>query len=158
MNTTKMVAMSEIISSAAIVITLIILIFEVRSNTEETRAATLTNIAGRTQQFTIAHMTNPQVEQVWNQMSSGGDLDDADSGLVGSLIIAALKVAEESYIAYKDGRLDEEIWDTRATLALAALSSGRAREIWMNEMRNRGTFIKEFAEWLDTALLEKYGE
>ena len=143
MNTSKLAEVSEIVSSAAIIITLIALIFEIRANTDETRAATLTNIASRTQAFTIAHMTNPQVEK---------DLSNADSGLVRSLMIASLKVAEESYIAYRDGRLDEDIWETRATLALAAMRSAQAREMWMAGLRYNGTFIREFDEWLDAAL------
>jgi hypothetical protein len=158
MKITKMVEISEIISSAAIVISLVVLIFEIRANTEETRAATLTNIAGRTQAFTIAHMTNPQVEKVWNQLTFGEVASDADTGLVRSLIIAALKVAEESYIAYRDGRLEGEVWETRATLALAAMKSDRARELWKSGLRYNGTFIREFDEWLDAALTERHGE
>lgn len=158
MNTSKMAEISEVISSIAIVITLIVLIFEIRSNTEEVRAATIADIAGRTQGFTIAHMTNPEVEQVWNHMVAGNDLSDSERGISSSLLIAALKVAEESYIAYRDGRLDEEIWQTRATLAITAMNSEQVRNTWINGMRNRGVYIKDFEEWLYAALIDKHGE
>ena len=88
MNTTKMAELSEVISSIAIIITLIFLVFEIRSNTDEVRENTLANIAGRTQEFTNAHMTNPQVDRVWNQMLSSQDLSTSDSELARSFVLA----------------------------------------------------------------------
>jgi hypothetical protein len=158
MNTSKIADLSEILSSIAVVVTLVVLILEVRSNTDEVRASTMATIAGRTQQFNIAHMTHPEVELVWGKMTQEGDLSAAEIETVTSLVIGALKIAEESYIAYINGRLDEEVWLTRARLALAAMRHEQSREIWSSFLRYHNSFVPVFVEWLDAALIENYDE
>ena len=158
MNTSKLADLSEILSSIAVVITLVVLILEVRNNTDEVRASTMTTIAGRTQEFTIAHMTHPEVERVWGKMTNGGDISADESQSANSLIVGALKIAEESYIAYRNGRLDEDVWLTRATLARAAMRHEQSRELWTSYMRINNVFVPEFVEWLDAMLIENYDE
>ena len=76
---------------------------------------------------------------------------------ISGYVITVLKLAEESFVAYRDQRLDEEIWLTRADFALNTLSRKQARENW-ESMRPNGVFVQGFIDWFDAALAERYGE
>ncbi len=134
---------AEIIGSVAIVVTLIVLIFEMRGNTDEMRAATLANLAARTQAFPLAVATNPQVANLWARIEAGEELSPSDEAQIKGVVVIALKLEEKSFIARRDGRLDEEVWRTRAAFALLVLRHQSLRDYW-KQMRLNGAFIPAF--------------
>jgi len=152
-----MAVMAEIIGAVAIVVTLVILIFEVRGNTEELRAATLSNIAERTQEVNLLKVRNLQFAEVMTRLEAGDELSPAESYQVIDYLLSVLKVAEESFISYKAGSLDEDIWLTRASAALAHLQDDRSRAMYIS-IRDRGSLTAEFTNWLDVASIERNGE
>ena len=147
----------EIVGSFAIVLTLVILIFEVRGNTGEIRAATLANIAVRTQEFALLNARSRQLAELYAKLDEGEELNSADLVQLGSVTIGALKLAEESFIAESDGRLDLDIWETRAAFVIAALNHKVLRDHYVG-FRETAVLVPEFTDWLDLALLEAYGE
>ena len=132
MKLEKWALIAEIVSGFAIVLTLIVLIVETRGNTDELRAATLANIAARTQAFPLAVMTNPEFADVFTRLNTGADLSATDRTHIVGMVITATKIAEESFLAFRDGRLDEEIWLTRLAFAVNVVQSELARSIWRN--------------------------
>ncbi len=157
MKLEKWALIAEIIGSFAIVVTLIILIFEIRGNTGEIRAATQANIAARTQAIPLALMTNPQWADVFDRRIAGEELSSAEETQYFAYSVAVLKLAEEAFLVYRDGRLDEEIWQTRANFALNFFSFEQDREVWEIN-RGSGNYVPGFVEWFDAALVERYGE
>ena len=157
MKLEKLALVAEIIGSVAIVITLVILILEVRGNTSELRAATLANIAARTQEFALLSARSRQLTEVQEKRNAGELLDPSDLNQLSSILIGALKLAEESFIAEREGRLDQEIWETRAAFMLGQLSHEVAREQYAL-FRDGGVLIEDFTAWLDLELAERYGE
>ncbi len=157
MKLEKYALIAEIIGGFAIVVTLIILVFEMRGNTEEIRAATLANIAARTQEFALLSIRNPHMADIEYRLSTGAELSPTEIELVGGVVIALLKLGEESFIAYRDGRLEEEIWGTRGAVVLNLLDDELERDLYV-EFREGGVLIKGFTDWLDAELIERYGE
>ena len=68
--------MAEITGAVAIIVTLVILIFEVRVNTGEVRAATLSSIAGRTQEVNLLKVRNLQFAEESFISNRDGRLDE----------------------------------------------------------------------------------
>ncbi len=157
MKLEKWALIGEIVGSFAIVVTLVILIFEVRGNTGEIRAATLADIARRTQEFALLNARSRQLAELYAKFDEGEELSSADLMQLGSVTIGALKLAEESFIAERDGRLDPEIWETRAAFVIAQLNRKVLRDQYVS-FRESAVLVPEFTDWLDLALREAYGE
>ena len=157
MKLEKWALMAEITGAVAIVVTLVILIFEVRGNTGEVRAATLSSIAGRTQEVNLLKVRSLQFAEVMARLDAGDELSPAESAQVIDYLLAVLKVAEESFISNRDGRLDEDVWLTRGTAALLHIHEERSKAMYL-VIRDRGSLTTEFTDWFDAAFIEMYGE
>ena len=68
-----------------------------------------------------------------------------------------MKLAEESFIAYRQGNLDQEIWLTRVEVALDNLANDRERARWAVR-RETGWYIQDFVDYVDAELSLRYGE
>ena len=150
-------SIAEIIASVAVVVTLVVLISEVRGNTDEIRAAALTNLADRNQALMLTVLSSPHLADVYSQQVQGEELSIADELLLSQYFAATVKAAEESFIAYRDGRLDEEIWRTRAKLVLDMVASVHSRDLW-EDRRDTGWYVQDFVDWFDAELAEAYDE
>ena len=150
-------SIAEIISSIAVVVTLVFLIIEIRGNTDEIRAATLTNALGRNQDLILTLAANSELAEINTRVLQGEELSTAEAIRYGQYFAAYLRATEESFIAYRDGRLEEEIWLTRAQVLLDIFDYGDTRRMW-SERRGSGWYIEDFARWLDTELAAKYGQ
>lgn len=73
-------------------------------------------------------------------------IDAADS-----LSNAQLRLAEEAYLLFRDGQLEEDYWLTRAALALGTLNSPELRRNY-EMVKEAGWFTSEFVEWVDARL------
>ncbi len=148
---------AEIVGAFAIVVTLVMLIFEIRGNTEELRAAALTNLADRNQALMLTVLTSPQLVEAGSREIQGEELNAAQRLLLDQYFAATLKAHEESFIAYRAGRLEEEVWQTRANLLVGMLSNERQLRRWVGR-RDSGWYVQDFVDWLDRALEESGGE
>lgn len=157
MKLEKWALIAEIVSGFAIVLTLIVLIVETRGNTDELRAATLANIAARTQVFPLALMTNPEVADVFTRLNSGADVSATDRSQIVGMVFTATKIAEESFLAFRDGRLEEEIWLTRLAFAVTVVQREPARSIWRNVADN-GAFVEGFVQAFNRELSKRDAE
>ena len=158
MKLEKWALIAEIISGAAIVITLIFLILEVRAGTQATLAANRQSLAGRTEAFLLTAAASPEISRVRAKVANRAELTDEEYYHFSAYTAAALRLAEEAYLQYQDGQLDEEYWLTRGqNLVNTRLESAVAREMW-SEWKERGNITQEFSDWLDHAVEERYGQ
>jgi hypothetical protein len=156
MKLEKWSMIAEIVASSAIVITLAILIVEVRANTSELQAATQDSIAARTQEIALAPVMNPQWAEVLAKFNAGEELTNAERAQVLGEYISLVRLAHDSFIAYRDGRLDDEIWQTRAAFLVNLMGNPQRRAMWGSGRPE--LFVDDFVVWLDAELLERYGE
>jgi hypothetical protein len=141
----------------AVVVSLVVLIAEIRGNTDEVRAATLTNLAGRTQTMIMANLSNTVWQEATIKEAQGEDLSLLEERLLDQALGLRMKYAEESFMAFRDGRLDEEVWQTRANQLLGTLISENDRRRW-SLRRGRGTYVQDFVDWVDSELSKRHGE
>ena len=144
-------SLAEIISGVAVVVSLVVLIAEIRGNTDEVRAATLTNLAGRTQTMIMENLSNTAWQEAIIKEAQGEDLSLLEERLLDQALGLRMKYAEESFMAFRDGRLDEEVWQTRANQLLGTLVSENDRRRW-SRRRGRGTYVQDFVDWVDSEL------
>ena len=152
MKLEKWAQIAEITGSVAIVVTLIVLVVELRGNTAALQAANLQSLASRTQDLSLLTATTPELAAVQAKFLEQSVEDTRDK----SYLVTALKIAEEAYLQYQAGLLDDEFWQTRANLALTHLQTERAREMY-SQLKEIGVFASDFSTWLDEAQRERYG-
>ena len=155
MKLEKLALISEIVGSVAIVVTLLVLVFEVRGNSEELRYIAQSDVAARTQALILTTVSNPQLQEAYDDAVAGETLTPTQASLVNNYLVARLKLTEESFLAFTSGRLDEEIWQTRAAFALNTLQNKWAEDRWNTRIRTNGIFTPSFVDWVDAALLER---
>jgi len=138
------------VGSVAVIATLAILIVQIAENTDAIRAANRQSVAARSQDWTLHVLSNPDslaISAALLNTSVEYRREDA-------LVFTILKLAEESFLQYRDGFLEEEYWQTRAAFALINLQTESARAHYREQMK-RGVFVNDFTAWIDQALLQQ---
>ena len=157
MKLDKWAQVAEIVGSAAIVVTLLILIFEVRGNTQAIQVSNRQSIATRAQEMALTLARQPEIREALVEVSGGNTAVYSETlGLATAFLDADLKIAEESYLLYLEGQLSEEYWRTRAAIALDLLQAPELRSAY-ERTRDIGFYQPQFTDWLDQELTERYG-
>jgi len=90
MNLEKTAAIGEIINSVAIVVTLIILVVEVRGNTAAIQAQTIQTAAALDQEFLVTVGADPVTAQTWATYLSAPDTLSEAQNLQGAFLFASV--------------------------------------------------------------------
>ncbi len=150
-------SIAEIVSSVAVIVTLVVLILEIRGNTQEIRAAAITNLSGRTQSLITGAMANPALVEANVREAQGEELSPSDEYLLNQALALRMKYTEESFLAYRAGRLNEDLWLTRANLLLDYLENENNRRRWAAR-QGRGWYVQSFVDWLNSEISNRYSE
>lgn len=157
MKLEKWALIAEIVSGVAVVATLIFLIIEIRGNSDAIRADMQINVSGRTIQHINDSISNPALLEAISREVRGEELSVAQEYVLSQSFGARMKLAEESFLVYRDGNLDEEVWLTRAEIALFNLANEHNRRRWADR-RESGWYVQDFVRYIDFELSERYGE
>ena len=128
MNLEKTAAIGEIVSSIAIVVTLVILVVEVRGNTAAIRA--------QTAQATFLASTESFYYPEGNAALAKAELDGVEAltpeerAHANALIAAIFNSFNNNYYQYRQGNLDEEIHAAYQNRLRALLSTPIVRSQW----------------------------
>lgn len=150
-------SLAEIVSAIAVVVTLIFLIIEIRGNSEAIRADMQINVSGRTISLIQANIANSTVLEAMARESQGEELSFIQDHVLNQAFGARMKLAEESFIVFRDGNLDEDVWLTRAELALDVLANEHDRRRW-EARRESGWYVQGFVDFMDSELARRYGQ
>jgi hypothetical protein len=148
---------AEIVSGVAVVATLIFLIIEIRGNSDAIRADMQITVSGRTITLITDAISNSALIEAMSREAQGEDLSFSQEYLLSQSFGLRMKLAEESFLIFRDGNLDEEVWITRAELALSVLANERNRRRWMDR-RGSGWYVQDFVDYVDSELAERYGQ
>ncbi len=89
--------------------------------------------------------------------SRGEDLSPLDELLLSRSHAVNLKLAEEAFIAFRQGNLEEEVWQTRLEFVLDRLASEHERARWATR-RESGWYVQGFVDYIDAELAKRYDE
>ena len=124
MDRSKLADLSEIVSSIAILITLIYLTVEIRQNTSALNAQSRQAVLEAAQTELFMLMENPDVTL---SMTKDGPLSEREQIRLDNFYTAAIRGREFSWLQYRDGSIDEDQWATELAVLISILDSQRSR-------------------------------
>ncbi len=149
-------SIAEIVGAAAVVASLLYVGYEIHRNTRVSLASNRQAIAARAQELALYSAETNIYQLLFDPSHDDMDLTESEQNHLTAYIGALLRTTEEAYLLYIDGMLEEEYWETRAGVMLAALRSPKARQIYF-DTRDIGFYTSDFVAWANNALEEKYG-
>jgi hypothetical protein len=141
---------AEIVGGAAIVISLIFVGFQIRSNTEASKAATLQQISAGEIQLLAMMADDPDKARVVTQTMFDPESLAEDEAMQGFyLFMANIRNLENLYLQYESGFLSEEAWSAKSSLLNLAVNSPGFGMLLENQEQNAlsGPFV-EYAKSL----------
>ena len=144
-------SLAEVMGAAAVVVSLIYVGIQVRDNTEAVRAANRQEMVGRAHYATISVATTPELAASLAKSVSNQELAKAEQEQYGFFVRAMLYDVQESFLLYKEERLDEGYWMTRDSVFKAYMQQQFAREIYIRD-KSLGLLHRDFVLWADTVL------
>jgi len=157
MKLEKWALIGDLVGGIAIVISLVVLIVEVRSNTDAIHDSNRQSIAMRAQELALILLENPDINDGVSAAIEGRDIPEEVFGEVVSFASAGLRVAEEAFLLREEGKLDERYWEQRANVTLSLYRNESLRANF-REYRARAFYIEEFSDWFNAAMIERYGD
>ncbi len=147
MNWTKASAVAEILSSVAILITLVYLVVEIQQNAEATQADTRQAILDSDQQYLELFIDSPELSALMVQP----DLSDEERIRLSFVLLTFVRMRESNWLQYENGTLDDVTWQAHRLVLLSQLSAPQSRAWWQNFGVER-TFDSEFISLVDELL------
>jgi len=140
MNWADLSALSEILGSVAIVITLIYLSIQTRQNADATKANTRQEVLAADQLLLLNFVTDPELELLRYKP----DLTDEEKARLGWVFITFVRMRENNWLQYKNGVLDRDTWESYRASIVAMLGSCRGKAWWQNYVVNPGIWDTQF--------------
>jgi hypothetical protein len=140
---------AEVVGAVAVVLSLLYVGYQVKQNTSEVRATNRQQLVGRAHTATQNMAGNPQLADVLTRAFNGSELTDSEATQFSYIVRGVLYDVQEAYLLYREGRLDQEYWDTRAALFSVYLRQDTARALYRRD-RDLGLLHADFARWADS--------
>jgi len=147
MKLEKWALIAEIVSGAAIVVTLLFLVLGIRDNTEVLRATAYANLQNGLNEFQIAQMSDPELSRGFGQFINGdaADLSDLDQGRLGIGLAILFRNLETAYFMNKYELLGESEWERFED----SICRNRGRlQRYLGDDLIRGTMSSEFMGYI----------
>jgi hypothetical protein len=146
----RLSSIAELISSVAIVITLIYLSIQTHQNTQATLAASRDAVIESDMRIVDQMVADPTIEQ---SFTKPGRLTDLESMKLEAYLIGFARTREHQWIQYSNDLLDEQTWRSFMSGLVIILSYPRTRP-WWDYARAAGYFDEGFMDHVDALLDE----
>ena len=131
MNTSKLANISEIVSSIAIVLTLIYLTIELNQNTRVTIAAASQETTKQSLDFFSLGIDNEILARALHKQSTGEELGGLEQHQIWRQQYFNFRVFENAYLQYHRGFYDETEWDRYRRIITRRLTKDPiAKQMW----------------------------
>jgi hypothetical protein len=155
MSITELGALGEFISSIAVVVSIVYLSIQIRSNTRTARASATFDGLHSWAEFNS--QATFQSEE-WHELllramdpdAQEDDFTDPEWSRVSIGFRAILQKLEGQYYLYRYGLMEVDIWEKRSRVARGMINTPLLRSWWNNE-RVMATFSDAFVEAVDAA-------
>lgn len=144
MDRSKLADLSEILSSIAIVVTLVYLAIEIRQNTNALYAQSRQSVLSAAQAELFVTVEHPELLL---DVVQEEPLTPAAQIRIGAWLAAAMRAREFSWLQYRDGTIDEVQWQTEVLIIRWLLGTPRTRDWWQNT--GRFNTNPDFVEFVD---------
>jgi len=148
-NWTKWSSIAEIISSIAILVTLIYLAIQTEQNTEAILANTNDTIIETDLNILNMLVANPEISLSMVKT----EITEQEKGALTNWVVVLLRTREHQWFQYKNGVLDQKVWESYLSGIGLNLSYPRTRRIW-ESLYSLNAFDNEFSEVVNDYLSE----
>lgn len=154
-NWSKWSAIAEIISSIAILVTLIYLSIQTTQNIEASLASTRQTMITTDLEVLRAAMDNPSI---FIKMSTNQELTPEDERRLQTWLVMLVRTREYQWLQYKNGLLDKQSWEAYLSGLRGNLSYQLSRSWWNNSAYNFDhEFVDEVNKFLaDVPIIQNY--
>ena len=151
------------IKKYGVVFTLVVLVYQVHMNTEALLSGNRQSLSQRVEELLLSQANTPEFSEIHLKATGRCDppilyrtcsLTEDERVRYVFYFSAAIRIAEEAYLQYHDGQLEEEYWQTRANNLLYRMRAPVLRKAWM-DWRGRKMFTDGFSSWLNNELCQK---
>ena len=154
MNWEAIGAIGEIVGAAAVVISLVYLALQIRTQNRETRVASAHEIFEAFRSIALPFQ-NPDhaalISKSWND--GYNNLSEPERLQVLSIIIPMLRVWEEAYYQHRSVRLEESIWSSISAQFIDMMAVSTMQDVWA---LRRHIFSEEFQRYVDSINIGEY--
>ena len=147
MDRSKLADLSEIVSSIAIVVTLIYLVVEIRQNTNALNSQSRQAVMEAAKNELFALIENPDLTI---SMIKTEPLTSEEQIRLDSYYAATLRNREFSWLQFQDGTVDELQWETELSVLSSIFDTSRSRDWW--DKIGRHVFGPQFVSYVDEIL------
>ena len=144
MKLEKLSSLIEALSSIAVVITLIVLIVEIRQNTEALNAQSRQSVLTSAQTQLLLAASQPDIV---TSISKPGALTHEENVRLDVWLTASMRGREYAWLQYQNGLIDQSQWNTEMAVTRIVLSAPRTR-LWWAKL-GRSYVSKEYAAFVD---------
>jgi hypothetical protein len=148
MNWTMLSAIGDILSSAAVLVTLIYLAMQTRQSANATQSNTRQAILAADQQLLQLIVDNPDLYLVRFKPK----LTDEEKVRLGAYLVTFVRMRENNWLQYQNGVLDEATWGSYRKSIVPFLGAPKTRTWWQNYARETSAFDPAFIALVDELL------
>jgi len=128
MNASKLADISEIVSSIAIVITLVFLTLQMQQNTQAIEATSRQGALGSDTNFLVQAVNNPETILAWSKP----ELTDKEAIKLNESLILFFRNRENDFAQYQRGVMDGSTWNRYTSSIRSLFAFERVRNWWSN--------------------------
>jgi hypothetical protein len=145
MNWDALGAIGEIVGAGAVVLSLVYLSVQIRTQNKETRLIAMHEIATEFR-TTVGVFQNTAISDIFIRANEDyNQLTDSEAVSLISAIYPILRVWEEAYIQFSLGRLDGRLWEAINSQFASYMSYPALNKIWMLRKQH---FDQEFQQFV----------
>jgi hypothetical protein len=147
MKLSKLADITEIVTSIAILATLVYLAVEIDQNTKALNGQTRQAVLDASQVEIFEFADNPELV---NNIIREEPLSEAENVQLHMALIATMRLREFSWLQFNEGTIDQSQWATEYGVMRILLGTPRTRHWWIT--LGRPAFSTEFVAFVDESL------
>lgn len=146
MNWDAIGAIGETVGAVAVVISLVYLAIQMRSQNRETRLSTINSSLTTWNSLMAMVAENSELADIWNRGLKNEELSEGQEVQFRAFANSYLRVAEGLYLQHLEGRLDERIWLGIGKGTTVFLSAPGIHRFWS---LRKDWYSPEFREFIE---------
>jgi hypothetical protein len=147
MNLQELVALAEIISAFAVVLTLIVLIISIRQNTKSQKALVVDSLAAAITSINVPAMQSPALGSALSKATADWSSATREERIIAHYFLFSLfKLLENAWYQQKAGILDQAHWLGWESLLRKYYHADGVRRVWWHSRKH--AYSPEFQNYL----------
>ena len=152
-------ALAEVVAGVGVLVTLVVLVLEVRANTEATQAASFAQSIDALNEFRLTLAADRELAELWRHYVME---QEADATVLNDVRTQVLRttlwgIYENAYFAHQRGLLGIAEWSRFERTSCEGYFRDMRHDAWMRGSRlpgSRQSLTDEFADYVESVCLE----